>query len=195
MSGANAESGSKLVIEAQSLFKTLGDKPLIQNFSTRILRGDRIDYRALMVRVKPHWFACWRECYPQILEMSDWEKPLIWSILINYVMAWNLTKRSGKIYVRRVVTMLWFKVNRRHVMAYLKDFLFEEKQVRSPVSILSGGEKNRLALAKALTRPGNLLIWMSQPTISIWTLLTCWLKWWAIIRERFSLLAMIVTFR
>jgi ATP-binding cassette subfamily F protein uup len=51
----------------------------------------------------------------------------------------------------------------RHVMSYLRDFLFEEKQVRSPVSILSGGEKNRLALAKCLAEPGNIIV-LDEPT-------------------------------
>ena len=51
----------------------------------------------------------------------------------------------------------------RHVVSYLKDFLFDEAQARSPVSTLSGGERNRLALAKSLTKPCNLMV-LDEPT-------------------------------
>ncbi len=53
--------------------------------------------------------------------------------------------------------------NPRHVVSYLRDFLFDEKQARSPVGALSGGERNRLLLAKQLAKPTNLLI-MDEPT-------------------------------
>lgn len=53
--------------------------------------------------------------------------------------------------------------NPRHVVSYLRDFLFDEKQARSPVGALSGGERNRLLLAKLLAKPTNLLI-MDEPT-------------------------------
>lgn len=163
MSGADTEGGSKMVIEAQSIFKTLGDKPLIQNFSTRILRGDRIG----------------------IIGPNGTGKTTLVRMLAGV-----LQPDAGVVRIGKTIDLIYFDQLRdslkpndtlwqnlcdtggdhvtvqgqpRHVMAYLKDFLFEEKQVRSPVSILSGGEKNRLALAKALTKPGNLLI-LDEPT-------------------------------
>jgi len=51
----------------------------------------------------------------------------------------------------------------RHIMGYLQDFLFSPERARSPVSILSGGEKNRLLLAKLFTKPGNVLV-LDEPT-------------------------------
>jgi len=163
MSGADSESGSKLVIEAKSISKALGDKPLIQNFSTRILRGDRIGIIGpngagkttlirLLAGVLPPDTGTVRLGKTIDLiyfdQMRDTLKP-------NETLWQNLCDTGGD-----HVTV---QGQPRHVMAYLKDFLFEEKQVRSPVSILSGGEKNRLALAKALTRPGNVLI-LDEPT-------------------------------
>jgi ATP-binding cassette subfamily F protein uup len=163
MSGADTEGGSKLVIEAQSISKTLGDKPLIQNFSTRILRGDRIGIlgpngagKTTLIRmlagVLPPDTGTVRLGKTIDLiyfdQMRDTLKP-------NETLWQNLCETGGD-----HVTV---RGESRHVMAYLKDFLFEEKQIRSPVGILSGGEKNRLALAKAFTKPGNLLI-LDEPT-------------------------------
>jgi ATP-binding cassette subfamily F protein uup len=163
MSGADTQGGSKLVIEANGISKTLGGKPLIQDFSTRILRGDRIG----------------------IIGPNGAGKTTLIRLLAGV-----LAPDSGTVRLGKTVDLIYFDQLRdtlkpnetlwqnlcdtggdhvtvqgqpRHVMAYLKDFLFEEKQARTPVSILSGGERNRLALAKALTRPGNMLI-LDEPT-------------------------------
>jgi ATP-binding cassette subfamily F protein uup len=163
MSGADTQGGSKLVIEANGISKALGGKPLIQDFSTRILRGDRIG----------------------IIGPNGAGKTTLIRLLAGV-----LAPDSGTVRLGKTVDLIYFDQLRdtlkpnetlwqnlcdtggdhvtvqgqpRHVMAYLKDFLFEEKQARTPVSILSGGERNRLALAKALTRPGNMLI-LDEPT-------------------------------
>ena len=163
MAGVDAEGGSKLVIEAKSISKTFGNKPLVQNFSTRILRGDRIGIigpngtgkttliRMLAGVLSPDTGTVRLGSNIDLIyfdQMRDTLNP-------NETLWQNLCETGGD-----HVTV---QGQPRHVMAYLKDFLFEEKQVRSPVAVLSGGEKNRLALAKALTRPGNVLI-LDEPT-------------------------------
>jgi ATP-binding cassette subfamily F protein uup len=163
LKSVGGESGSKLVIEADSISKTLGGKPLIRNFSTRILQGERIGIigpngagKTTLVRLLAGLLppdtgtvrlgATIDLIYFDQLRDSLNPKETVWQ---------NLCETGGD-----HVTV---QGQPRHVMAYLKDFLFEEKQVKSPVSILSGGERNRLALAKALTKPGNLLI-LDEPT-------------------------------
>jgi ATP-binding cassette subfamily F protein uup len=163
MSGATASEGSKLVIEARSISKTLGGKALIQNFSTRILRGDRIGIigpngagKTTLIRMLAGLLApdTGTVRLGKTIDLIYFDQ-LRDSLKPNETLWQNLCDTGGD-----HVTV---QGQPRHVMAYLKDFLFEEKQVRSPVAILSGGEKNRLALAKALTRPGNVLI-LDEPT-------------------------------
>lgn len=163
MGGMDSEGGSKLVIEAKSISKTLGDKSLIKDFSTRILRGDRIGIigpngtgkttliRMLAGILQPDSGTVRLGSNINLIyfdQLRDTLKP-------NETLWQNLCETGGD----HVIV----QGQPRHVMAYLKDFLFEEKQARSPVAVLSGGEKNRLALAKALTQPGNVLI-LDEPT-------------------------------
>ena len=59
--------------------------------------------------------------------------------------------------------MCWCAAQPRHVMTYLREYLFKDEQARQPVRTLSGGERNRLLLAKALAAPSNLLV-LDEPT-------------------------------
>jgi ATP-binding cassette subfamily F protein uup len=159
--GAGAES--KLVVEATELSKSFGNRVIIKNFSTRILKGDRIG----------------------ILGPNGAGKSTLAKMLIR-----QLTPDEGKVRLGPTVEMIYLdqmqaslnpdktlwetlcetggdhvmvQGHSRHVVAYLKDFLFQDKQVKALVSILSGGERNRLALAKALTSPANLMV-LDEPT-------------------------------
>ena len=163
LKGADGSSGSKMVAEAQGITKTYGTKCLIQNFSTRIMRGDRIGIIGpngtgkttlvqILAGILPPDSGTVRLGANVDLIYFD---QLRGSLNLNQTLWQNLCEAGGD-----HVTV---QGQPRHVVAYLKDFLFEEKQAHTPASVLSGGEKNRLALAKALTRPGNLLI-LDEPT-------------------------------
>jgi ATP-binding cassette subfamily F protein uup len=163
LKGATAAEGSKMVVEARNISKTLGHKLLVQNFSTRIMRGDRIGImgpngagKTTLVRMLagvllPDSGTIQSGAtidliyYDQLRDSLDPSQTL-WR---------NLCETGGE--------HVMVQGQPRHVVAYLKDFLFKENQVRAPVSTLSGGERNRLTLAKALTKPGNFLI-LDEPT-------------------------------
>ena len=157
-----AESG-KLVIEAKSISKSFGDLVVVRDFSTRIQRGDRIGLvgpngagkttllRMLTGELAPDTGSVRLGVNLEIATLDqkrDAADPQ--ETLSHY-----LTDGRGE--------SLVINGEQRHVVSYMKDFLFKPEQARTPVRELSGGERARLLLARVLARPANLLV-LDEPT-------------------------------
>lgn len=161
-----ADSGDvsgRLVIEAKDISKAFGDKTLVKDFSTRIMRGDRVGLigpngagKTSMLKLLTGELApdsgtirlgttLELAVFDQKIEQLDPERS-IWD---------TLTDGRGD--------QVWVRGTPRHVVGYMKDFLFSENQARTPIKALSGGERNRLLLAKILAKPANLLV-LDEPT-------------------------------
>lgn len=159
----DVETSSKIVAEFIKVHKSFENKKILDDFSLRILRGDRIG----------------------ILGKNGSGKSTFLKLLIG-----ELTADGGKVKRNRDIEFSYFDQTRkdlkpdeslwrnlvptggdyitvmgktRHVCGYLKDFLFDPADARNPVSTLSGGQKNRLLLAKILADPKSFLI-LDEPT-------------------------------
>ena len=157
-----ADLRSKMVIEAKHVNKTYGDRVIIKDFSTRVIKGNKIGIvgsngagkttlvKLLTKRLEPDSGFVrigknLEEAYfDQNRDTLDPKKTL-WQTLCD---------KGDHIFVRGKY---------RHVVAYLKDFLFKPDQAKCPVAALSGGEKNRLMLAVALAKKSNFLV-LDEPT-------------------------------
>jgi ATP-binding cassette subfamily F protein uup len=160
---AQAEKSGALVIEADRVSKAFAARPIIDNFSIRVMRGDRIGI------VGPNGAGK--------------------TTLIN-VLSGALAPDSGQVRLGANVRMATLDQGRealdptwtlaealtggrgdtlviggqsRHVVGYMRDFLFAPEQARTPLGVLSGGERGRLMLAQALAKPSNLLV-LDEPT-------------------------------
>jgi ATP-binding cassette subfamily F protein uup len=159
----DAAPSGKLVFEAQDVTHRFGAAALISGFSTRILRGDRIGIvgpngcgkstliKLLVGELEPTAGSIRRgtNLLPAYFDQQREQLNPAASI------ADNVTGGSGD-----TVTI---DGQARHVSGYLRDFLFPPERLNAPVSMLSGGERNRLLLARLFARPSNLLI-MDEPT-------------------------------
>jgi ATP-binding cassette subfamily F protein uup len=157
-----AESSGHLVIKASHLGFSYGDRCLIKDFSTQIMRGDKIGVigpngcgkttllRILLGRLPPQKgkvrFGTNLEIayYDQLRQQLDEEK----TVIDNVCPGGDTVTVNGK---------------PRHIIGYLQDFLFTPDRARTPVNVLSGGERNRLFLARLFTKPSNFLV-MDEPT-------------------------------
>ncbi len=157
-----AERSGRLVAEAHGVSVARGDRAIVHDFSTKIVRGDRIGLigpngsgkttllRLLLGELTPDsgsirlGTGLQIAYFDQLREQLDPERSVYDSIADGAD---------------------WVGVGeaRKHVMSYLQDFLFPPDRVRSPVRALSGGERNRLLLARLFTRPFNLLV-LDEPT-------------------------------
>jgi ATP-binding cassette subfamily F protein uup len=163
LAASDAEQGGTRVIEARKISKSFGEKLIVADFSIRILRGNRIG----------------------VVGANGAGKTTLLNLLTG-----NLRPDAGKVKIGVNVRMTALDQNRtalqpdtlvasvltggigdtvevgdkpRHVVSYLKDFLFTPAQARTPVGVLSGGERARLLLAKVLAAPSNLLV-LDEPT-------------------------------
>jgi len=150
------------VIEAENVSYAFGDKTIIQNFSTTIQRGDKVGIvgpngsgkttllRILMGELPPlrgevrHGTNVEMAYFDQLRAQLDESK----SVLDNVGQGRDTITINGRA---------------RNLMGYLEDFLFTRDRARAPISALSGGERNRLLLARLFTQPANLLI-LDEPT-------------------------------
>ena len=162
LSAQQAEASGKIVIEAENLGFAWQDKTIIRNFSCKILRGEKIGIlgangcgkstliQLLLGQITPQsgWVKTGTRLevayFDQHREALDPSK----SVRDNLATAGDQVTINGR---------------SRHVVGYLKDFLFSEKSIHMPVKALSGGERNRLLLARLFTRSFNLLV-MDEPT-------------------------------
>ena len=163
-------TSGKLVIEAKGIAKSFGDKVVLRPLDLTVLRGDRVAFvgpngvgkttllKILTGEIAPDAGTIRLGSNLQIAVFDQARATLdlsmsLWDGLVNDPdMA--VSGRSDQVMVRG---------QPKHVVAYLKDFLFDEAQARAPIGSLSGGERARLLLARIMARPSNLLI-LDEPT-------------------------------
>ena len=157
-----AERSGRLVAEAHGVSFSRGDRPIVRDLTTTITRGDRVGLigpngsgKTTLLRLLLGELAPDRGTirlgtglevayFDQLREQLDPERSVFDSIADGA----DWVETGGA---------------RKHVMSYLQDFLFPQDRVRTPVRALSGGERNRLLLARLFTRPFNLLV-LDEPT-------------------------------
>jgi len=162
METAQAGNSGKKVIEANDVSFGYAGKPLIRDFSGTILRGDRIGLigangtgkttllKLLLGELQPQAGEIRIGTQLQVAYFDQYRATLRedWNALENVAEGLEFVEVGGK---------------RKHVIGYLQDFLFTPDRARAPITRLSGGERNRLLLAKLFAQPSNLLV-MDEPT-------------------------------
>ena len=163
LASTEGQASGTLVIEAKNVSKAFGETRIVADFSTRILRGDRIGIVGpngagkttllnLLTGVLAPDAGTVRLGANLAAATLDQQRR---SLDPQRSLADTLTDGRGDTVV--------VDGNPRHVMSYMKDFLFKPEQAKTPVGTLSGGERGRLVLATVLARPSNLLV-LDEPT-------------------------------
>jgi ATP-binding cassette subfamily F protein uup len=152
----------KLVIEAKDVSFSLGEKIIVRNFSTVIMRGDKVGIlgpigvgkttllRILLKEITPDTGRIRHGTHLEIAYFDQLRHQLD-------------TRKTVRENIGEGNDFIVFNGKKRHVISYLQDFLFSPERCRTPIHVLSGGEKNRLMLAKLFANPANVLV-LDEPT-------------------------------
>ena len=165
-----AAPSGKRVIEADGISKAYGDKLILRPLSLRVLRGDRIAIvgpngagkttllRLLLGEEAPD---SGRVTLGTGLEVAVFDQTR--ARLDPEATLWESLTGDPRLGVSGAADQVMVRGTPKHVVGYLKEFLFDEAQARAPVKALSGGEKARLLLARLMAQPSNLLV-LDEPT-------------------------------
>ncbi|WP_309627708.1 ATP-binding cassette domain-containing protein [Brevundimonas sp.] len=163
MNIASSGTSGQRVAEVKGIEKTYGDRTLLKGFSTRILRGDRVAIvgpngagkttlvKLLLGEITPDAGSVNLGANLDVAYIDQARADLKPEMLLRDV----LTPLGGD--------QVMVRGQPKHVASYAREFLFSDAQLRQPVRSLSGGERNRLLLARALATPANLLV-LDEPT-------------------------------
>ncbi len=163
MAASEADGSGKLVAVAEDVSKSYGGPPVVRAFSARIVRGDRVGIvgpngagkstllKLLTGAIEPDTGRVKLGTNIAAVTLDQTRD----SLDPAATLAETLTGGSGD--------QVLVNGQKRHVIGYMKDFLFRPEQARTAVGVLSGGERGRLMLAVALARPSNLMI-LDEPT-------------------------------
>jgi ATP-binding cassette subfamily F protein uup len=163
MAAQDAKASGALVIDAERISKAYGDRPVVRDFSLRVMRRDRIG----IVGANGVGKTTLIHLLTGALEPDSGSARLG----ANVTMA---SLDQGRISLEPTTTLIdaltggggdqvIINGERRHVLGYMRDFLFPPEQARTPIGQLSGGERGRLMLARALAKPSNLMV-LDEPT-------------------------------
>ncbi len=157
-----AERTGKLVIEARKVSFSYDQTPIVENFSTIIMRGDKVGI------IGPNGVGKTTLLKILLKSMSPETGRVRHGTNLGVVYFDQLRDQlDEQTSVRDNIAagndFIIFNGQKRHVISYLQDFLFSPERCRTPVYVLSGGEKNRLLLAKLFTKPANVLV-LDEPT-------------------------------
>jgi ATP-binding cassette subfamily F protein uup len=163
MAASEAEGSGNLVALAENASKSFGDRTVIREANARIMRGDRIGIvgpngagkttllKMLTGELEPDSGTIRRGTAIEMVTLDQKREALPPETTLSQA----LTEGRGD--------QVFINGQPRHVVGYMKDFLFLPEQARTAVSVLSGGERGRLMLARAFARPSNLLV-LDEPT-------------------------------
>jgi len=163
LAASEAEKSGRLVIEAKTISKSFCERRIVENFSIRVQRGDRIGI------VGPN--GAGKTTLVNLLTGAIAPDSGNVRLGVNLEMATLDQRRESldpKSTLAEALTggrgdQVMVGGRPRHVVGYMKDFLFAQEQRGTPLEVLSGGERGRLMLARALAKPSNLLV-LDEPT-------------------------------
>ncbi len=163
LAASAGDMSGKLVVEAKKISKSFGDRPIVAGLDLLLLRGDRLAIvgpngagkttliKLITGALEPDTGSIKRGTNLQIVALDQSRQSLDPTSLVQDV----ITAGRGQ--------SVTINGETKHVVSYMRDFLFRPEQARTPVSVLSGGERARLILARELAKPSNFLI-LDEPT-------------------------------